>query len=374
VVDFLLFVVAAVAVIWIATRVFLRGPDLSEFDEPRIATVAGRSEASPENAAVILGLKAMANEVQAGPRRDQMTALRRIMDQGLLGAPVTADQLNVRIDAVDAGGVAAEWVLAPGADPSRRLLYLHGGGFFVGSPRSARMLTAALSRSCGVAVLAIDYRLMPENRRIDTILDSQAGYRWMLDNGPAGAGPASEVYVAGDSAGGNLALMLSAWTRDEGVRRMDAVIALSPSTDSTLANPSFRNNVASDAMLGPSLGLIAKIPATLKALLALVAGRLNPSNPIVSPLFGELGDLPPTLVHASDCEMLHDDAHRYVNRARSQGSPVEMQIWPGMVHVFQMLGHMLPEANEAMDEIARFVARTSGQGANAPAAVGTAAV
>ena len=370
--DYLLFVVIVFAVIWIATRVFLRGPDLSEFDEPRIATVGGRSEASPENAAVILGLKAMADEVKTGPRRDQMTALRRIMDQGLLGAPVTADELNVRIDAVDAGGVAAEWVLAPGADPSRRLLYIHGGGYFVGSPRSARMLTAALSRSCGVAVLAIDYRLMPEHRRIDTIMDSQTGYRWIVDNGPAGPGPASEVYVAGDSAGGNLALMLAAWARDEGLRQMDGVITLSPSTDSTLANPSFRNNVASDPMLGPSLGLIAKMPPTLKALIGLIGGRLNPTNPIVSPLFGDLSDLPPMLVQSSYCEMLHDDAHRYVNKARSQGSPVEMQIWPGMVHVFQMLGHMLPEANEAMDEIARFVERTSGQGARPAAAISSA--
>ena len=291
----------------------------------------------------------------AFPRRQQMTELRKVMDAGFLGAPVDPKVLGVELRSVNFEGIAAEWVLAPGADPSRRFLYIHGGGFFVGSPSSARMLTATFSKSCGVAVLSVDYRLMPENKRVDSITDCQQAYRWMLENGPDGPGAAKHVYVSGDSAGGNLALMLAAWTRDEAVRPMDAVVALSPSTDSTLANPSFRNNIATDPILGPSLGPIAKLPVTIKALIGFVGGRMIPRNPLVSPLFGDLSDLPPTLVQASDCEMLLDDSRRYVNKARSQGSPANLQMWPGMVHVFQMYWHLLPEGTEALDKAALFI-------------------
>ena len=355
--DFLLFTVLAVAIVWIATRIFLRAPDHSRFDEPVVPSVGSRGEASQEIGEVHRRLDDMANELQNVPRREQTETLRRIMDEGLLGAPVKAEDLGVTTNAADADGVPAEWVLAPGADTTRRLLYIHGGGFYAGSPTSARMLTAALSKLCGVAVLSIDYRLLPENRRMDSVVDCQLAYCWMLINGPERTGSADQVFVAGDSAGGNLALMLSAWARDEDVRSMDGVIAFSPSTDSTLEGKSFRVNVESDPMLGPALGPFARMPATLKALLGLLLSRVNPRNPTVSPLFGRLDNLPPTLVQASDCEMLVDDARRYVNKAVSQGSPAELQTWPGMVHVFQMFSHVLPESTEALENVAHFVAK-----------------
>ena len=355
--DFLLFTVLAVAVVWIATRILLRAPDHSSFDEPIVDSAGSRSQASAEIGEVHRLLGDMANELQDVPRREQTGALRRIMDEGLLGAPVKAEDLGVTTKAADAGGVPAEWVLAPGADATRRLLYIHGGGFYAGSPTSARMLTAALSKLCGVAVLSIDYRLLPENRRMDSVVDCQRAYRWIIDNGPDGSAVADQVFVAGDSAGGNLTLMLSAWAQDENVRSMDGVIVFSPSTDSTLEGKSFRANIATDPMLGPALGFFARMPATLKALLGLLLSRVNPRNPIVSPLFGRLDNLPPTLVQASDCEMLIDDARRYVNKAISQGSPAELQTWPGMVHVFQMFSHVLPESTEALENVAHFVAK-----------------
>ena len=181
----------------------------------------------------------------------------------------------------------------------------------------------------------------------------------ILGNRPGGPHTASEIFVAGDSAGGNLTLMLSAWARDENIRRMDAVIAFSPSTDSTLANPSILKNIETDPMLGPGLGPLARMPVALKALGALIAGQMSPRNPLMSPLFGDLSELPPTLVQASDCEMLFDDSVRYVNKARSHGSPVTLQIWPGMVHVWQMFQHVLPEAGLAIDEVAAFVQANS---------------
>ena len=357
---FLILTVLAV-IAWVIIRVFLVAPDYSRFDEPQHEPHHDLEDVSAENSEAMRLLDAMQDKLRAEPKHRRIKVLRKIFDEGFTGSPMQAGQLGVDIEAVDVNGVDGEWVVAPGASPDRRLLYLHGGAFAIGSPLSHRMITSALSKSCNVAVLAIDYRLMPEHRRKSAIADCQNAYRWILDNGPVGPNAANEIFVAGDSAGGNLTLMLSAWARDANVRRMDAVIAFSPSTDSTLANPSTVKNIGTDPLLGPGLGQLARLPLEVKTLAALLAGLMNPLNPLISPLFGDLSNLPPTLVLASDCEMLLDDSVRYVNKARSHGSPVTLQVWPGMAHVWPMFQHVLPEARQAIDEVAVFIAanRTS---------------
>lgn len=355
-IEVLAIILVSAAIVWVVTVAFLTAPDHSHFDEPQHGLHRKSAEVSSENDEVMQLINAMQDQLRGGSRRKRILRLRCIMDEGFTGSPAEAEQLGVEIIATDANGVAAEWVVAPDATHDRRLLYIHGGAFTVGSPRSHRMITAALSKVCGVAVLAIDYRLMPEHRRRAAIADCQNAYHFMLENGPSSKGTAHEVYVAGDSAGGNLTLMLSAWARDENIRRMDAVIAFSPSTDSTLANPSVIRNIETDPMLGPGLGPPARMPLPLKALAGLIAGQMNPRNPLMSPLFGDLRDLPPTLVQASDREMLFDDSLRYVNKARAQGSSVTLQIWPEMAHVWQMFQHVLPEARYAIDEVAAFIA------------------
>ena len=356
----ILVVLAVLAVIaWITIRVFLAAPDQSRFDEPQHEPHRDREDVSAENSEAKRLIEAMHDKLSVEPKYKRITVLRALMDAGFTGSPMQAGQLGVDIEAVDANGVAAEWVVAPGIPADRRLLYLHGGAFAVGSPLSHRMITSALSKSCNVAVLAIDYRLMPEHRRKAALPDCQHAYRWILENGPPGPNTANESFVSGDSAGGNLALLLSAWARDADIRRMDAVIAFSSLTDSTLANPSMVKNIKTDPMLGPGLGLPARMPVEVRTVAALIAGPMSPRNPLMSPLFGDLRNLPPTLVQASDCEMLFDDSCRYVNKARSQGSPVTLQVWPEMVHVWQMFQHVLPEARQAIDEVATFVAANS---------------
>jgi acetyl esterase/lipase len=355
-IEVLAIVLVVAAIVWVITVVFLIGPDHSQYDEPQHGLHRNRADVSAENREVLRLIGVMQDQLRGESRRTRIHRLRRIMDEGFTGSPAEAGQLGVEISATDANGVAAEWVVAPDASHDRRLLYIHGGAFAVGSPRSHRMITAALGKSCNVAVLAIDYRLMPEHRRKSAIADCQNAYRWILDNGPVGPNAANKIFVAGDSAGGNLTLMLSAWARDANIRRMDAVIAFSPSTDSTLENPSMIKNIETDPMLGPGLGPPARMPAPLKALAVLLASQMSSRNPLMSPLFGDLSDLPPTLVLASDCEMLLDDSVRYVNKARSHGSPVTLQIWPGMAHVWPMFQHVLPEARQAIDEVAAFIA------------------
>ena len=370
--DVFVILIAVAALGWAILQLFMSAPDHSRFDQPRHRLHRDPSTVSAENAEVIRLINSMQIELRGVSKRKRLYRLRKIFDEGFTGSPATAEALGVDIEAADAGGVKAEWVVAPGAETDRRLLYIHGGAFAIGSPVSHRMITAALSRSCGVAVLAIDYRLLPEHFRRAAIADCQSAYRYVIEHGPSGPRHADEIHVAGDSAGGNLALMLSAWTRDLGLRCPDGVIAFSPSTDSTLSNPSMTRNIHTDPMLGPGLGPLARLPESLRLLFSAMTGLSNPRNPRMSPLFGNLGGLPPTLVQVSDCEMLSDDTLRYVNKARLQGSPVTVQVWPGMVHVWQMFQHVLPEAAHAIAEVAAFIAANSPRQQEADLAVGPA--
>lgn len=347
----LLFLVVVVVAI---TVFHLRGPDLRQFDTPLGQRFAGTPEPSDEHDAVVASLAVNSGPIQRASRRQRLGLMREYMEH-------LSDNLDLgaSFTPVDAGGVPAEWVIAPGADPSRRVLYIHGGAFMMGSPRSHRNITNRFSEVSGAAVLAIDYRLMPEHRRMAGIQDCRSAYAWIVANGPTGPGPASRVYVAGDSAGGNLTLALIAWVRDQGLRQPDAAVALSPATDSTLSSPTLRRNMDSDAMLGPMFRGLVKIPLPLLWWFGWMQTRISPSSPLVSPVLGDLSGLPPTLVQASEAEILYGDAVRYVNRAVAAGSPAQLQSWPHMVHVWQMFYPQLTEAREAWDEIGKFIARVA---------------
>jgi monoterpene epsilon-lactone hydrolase len=251
--------------------------------------------------------------------------------------------------------VPAEWVLAPGADSAKRLLYIHGGGFIIGSPKSHRTITSKFSEITRCAVLAIDYRLLPEHKHMDSVEDCRAAYHWILDNGPDGPEPIQQLFMGGDSAGGNLVLSLTAWVRDQNLRAPEAVVALSPLTDSTFSGASINSNEATDVMLAPVLKPLKMLPRFLQSWWVVLAHRMRPSNPIVSPLLGELSNLPPILVQASEAEMLLDDARRYVYKACASGSQVKLQTWPDMVHVWQIFYPELPQAGEAWVEIEKFL-------------------
>ncbi len=348
--SFLFWLVVAVALVWAVARFYLQGPDLSAYDQPA-GVSRGGSVASPEHLAVVASLGKVPQLLKEVPRNQHLALLRDYMDNVF-----PANETGMQITATDAGGVRAEWVLAPGADPDRRLLYIHGGAYVMGSPLSHRRLTTRFSQAANAAVLAIDYRLMPESRRMAGIEDCRRAYRWMLDNGPTGAGAASAVFVAGDSAGGNLTLSLIAWVKDQqGLRAPNAAVALSPATDATLGSLSLKSNIPTDPMLGPLFGRLARVPAALLLWGGWLQTRLRPSDPVVSPVYGNLVGLPPLLVQASEAEMLRDDARRYVNKAVAAGSPVQLQTWNHMVHVWQIFHPDLPEGREAMDEIEAFL-------------------
>lgn len=353
----LLYLVFLLCAGWVFARLFLIGARMDRYDAPRSEIPLARRSASPENAEVLRLIDAFRREVGSGRITTRIAATRRLLDAGIAGTPVSPEALQVERLAVDAGGVPAEWIRVPASDPDRRLLYIHGGAFTAGSPDSHRYITAELARLASVSVLAIDYRLMPEHPRRAGITDCQTAYQWMLEHGPERVAPVTSAYVAGDSAGGNLTLVLIAWLRDARLRQADAAIALAPLTDATLSSPTMRTNVASDPFLGPSMGRVTRLPRSVLACLTLFANRMTPKNPLMSPLRGNLAGLPPTLLQVSATEMLFDDAQRYANKARAAGSPVELQVWNDMVHVWQLFFAVLPESRDALQEIAGFVRR-----------------
>jgi len=351
--DIAIAILILLLALWAIARFHLRGPDLSAFDHPTGQRFSRGATPSAEHDRVVASLGKAPQLLQGLPRSQHIPVMRRYLDEIF---PV--DDLAATFTPVDAGGVRAEWVAAPGADGARRVLYIHGGAFTMGSPRSHRRLTAKFSEITGGVVLAVDYRLMPEHRRFAGIEDCRAAYAWLLENGPQGRAPATKVWVAGDSAGGNLTLSLIAWVRDAHLRTPDAAVALSPATDGTLSSPSLRSNIASDPMLGPLFGRLVKVPRALLLWFGWLQTRINPRDPIVSPVYGDLSRLPPVLVQASEAEMLRDDARRYVNRAVAAGSPVQLQTWEHMVHVWQIYYPELAEGRDALEEIRRFLAAT----------------
>jgi len=358
-------IILALLVFWLAGWWFGHGEDLSAWDHPAEGSgqerfsrsggpSAGHGQAEDD-------IRAMGDQVRGLSQKQRLQFAREFMEQIPEGR-----EFDCEFRPVDAGGLTAEWVLAPGADPARRVLYIHGGAFIAGSPNSHRTITSRWSEVSGAAVLAIDYRLMPEHRRAAGIEDCRTAYRWILENGPDAAAPPQWLYVSGDSAGGNLSLSLAAWVRDIGLRSPDGVIGLSPLTDSTYSGLSIRRNLKTDIMLGPLFGALMKIPRPILMWLFVLENRVRPVNPVVSPIFGDLSGLPPTLIQVSESEMLLDDARRYVNKARAAGSPVRLQSWAGLLHVWHIMNPEVPEALEAFEQIAAFVRSVEASGA-APA-------
>ncbi len=339
-----LFMVAVIAAV-----VFFIRRKRSTRDEIEAPPPQQHDDARQKVLEIVQGMHAAADGLHGFAR---VKALRTYMDSMSDGLELASD-----IRSPGSGSPKGEWVMAPGAKPERRILYIHGGSWIAGSPKSHRAITDRLSRLTQACVFAIDYRLMPENRYLDGIIDCQNAYRWILDNGPDGEAKADFLVVAGDSAGGSHTLGLIAWIRDQGLQAPTAAIALSPSTELMLTSLGSRANLESDVMLGPTVKKMARIPMPLLWWGTVLGMRVLPTSPMASPLRGRLHGLPPTLIHVSESELLLENAKRYVEKARAAGSPVELETWPNMVHVWHLFTPLLPEAEEAFEHIGAFLNR-----------------
>jgi acetyl esterase/lipase len=249
---------------------------------------------------------------------------------------------RVTVTPTNAGGVPAEWVDTPGADPQRVLLYCHGGGYAAGSPASARDLVWRISETAHCRVLVLDYRLAPEHPFPAAIEDVSCAYHYLLSNGFA---PKS-IAFAGDSAGGGLALGALVKLRDDGAPMPAAACGLSPVTDLAITGATITTNRDADPMLRAD---------QLRTTAEWYLGSTPAISPYASPLYADLHGFPPTLIHAGSTEVLLDDSVRFADKLMAAHVDVELRVWPDMPHVFHGLAMFVPEAREAIAEVGRFL-------------------
>ena len=253
--------------------------------------------------------------------------------------PVASD---VALEPVDAGGVPAQWVTAPGATPERIILYLHGDGYVVGSVRSHCELASRLSTAAAARVLLIGYRLAPEHPHPAAVEDATAAYRWLLARGIS----PGRVVVAGDSAGGGLTVATLVALRDSSQPPPAAGVCISPWVDLEGIGDSLTAKAAVDPIIQVD---------GLKRMAGMYLGGLDPRTPLAAPLYAELSGLPPLLIQVGSAEMLLDDSTRLAERARKAGVDVTLEVWDDMIHVWHVFATLLPEARQAIDGIGTFV-------------------
>ena len=249
---------------------------------------------------------------------------------------------QVKCEPVSAGGVKAEWITAPNAAADRAILYLHGGGYIMGSINTHRELIARLSKAAQARMLALDYRLAPEHPFPAPVEDATASYRWMLAQGLK----PSRIAVAGDSAGGGLTVAALVAFRDAGLPMPAAGIPISPWVDLEAIGESMKTRSSQDPIVKPEM--IREIARVY------LAGQ-NPRSPLAAPLYADLHGLPPLLIHVGDAEALLDDSKRLAERAKAAGVDVTLEVWPEMPHVWHLFAHFLPEGQQAIDRAGEFV-------------------
>jgi epsilon-lactone hydrolase len=247
---------------------------------------------------------------------------------------------DIAIEQVDASGVPAYWLTAPGADPDRVLMYVHGGGYQLGSVRSHGPLAAHLGRGTGRRVFLPEYRLAPEHPFPAAVEDIQAAWRWLVT--AAGVDPAT-VVMAGDSAGGGLVLTLMHALRDAAETLPAGAVLISPFLDLTTSGASLTERAALDPIFTPDM------------IRDLATVYLNDADPRkASPLLGSQASLPPLLIQAGGAEVLLSDSERLAKAATDAGVSVTLRIAEALPHVYH--GALdTPEAAEAVRQIAEFV-------------------
>jgi len=254
---------------------------------------------------------------------------------------------DVRCEPADAGGVPAEWITTPESVHQRVIYYLHGGAYVRGSINTHRELISRLARATRARALAIEYRRAPEDPFPAAVEDSIAAYRWLVSSG---ADPARLV-MAGDSAGGGLAMATLVALRDAGDPLPAAAVCLSPWVDLEMLGESMTTRDEVDPMIHrDSLVLAAKA----------YLGDADPRTPLATPLYADLRGLPPLLIQVGTAETLLDDAARLAERARAAGVDITYEPWDDMFHVWQFCASMLPEGQEALDRIGEFVRSHTG--------------
>lgn len=280
--------------------------------------------------------------------RDQQLSIaeQRAGYEAVASAYPVAD--DVVVEPVEASGIPAEWLSSPGADADRVVLYLHGGGYTTGSLATHRDVASRVGRASSTRVLSIAYRLAPEHPYPAALDDAVAAYEWLL----AGGQEAKRVALAGDSAGGGLAATVLLALRDRGLPMPGAAALIAPWTDLAPSADTLARRLSRDALMSTDKWGEAS---------GHYVGDADPYDPLISPLYGKLHDLPPVMVQVGTADGLLEDGRAFVEKLQEAGGVAELDVYEGLIHEFQQLVPWAPETSTAMDRLGAFIARHTGR-------------
>ncbi|MBW0449182.1 alpha/beta hydrolase [Paraburkholderia phenoliruptrix] len=260
------------------------------------------------------------------------------------------------LDGAGGKSLRGEWLERTGGEPASGtpalVLYCHGGGYYFCSPRTHRSIVFGLATRANAPVFSLDYRLAPEHRFPAALDDATAAYRQLIAEGV----PPRSIVIAGDSAGGGLALSTLVALRDAGDPLPAGGLLFSPWTDLAATGASIVDNDGADPMFsGPAIAKAAKV----------YLGDMPATHPYASPVYADLRGLPPLFMMAGSTEVLLDDSRRVAAHARAAGVDCELEVWSKMPHVWPIFAPFIPEANRALDRAAEFVRHATSRGAHA---------
>ena len=273
------------------------------------------------------------------PRGLSVEETRQAYDSAGAYFPKAAD---VKLEPQTIGAARAEWSSTPGADNSRAILFLHGGGYVIGSLVSHRHLAIELGRAAGTRTLALDYRLAPEAPFPAAVDDAMSGYRFLLDQGLK----PSSIAIAGDSAGGGLTVAVLLAARDAGLAQPACGFLMSPWIDLEGHGGSMKAKAAEDPIVAET---------ELLQFAAAYVGEGNARNPLAAPLYANLSRLAPLLIHVGSAEVLLDDSIRLAGLAGAAEVPVRLEVWPEMLHVWHFFYPMLADGRRAVASAGAFI-------------------
>jgi len=271
--------------------------------------------------------------VELGERRRRMQ----------MGAERMPAPVHVSVELIDVDGVTCEWIRPAAIADGRVVVYFHGGGYAVGGLDTHRKMIGFLATATGLAALSVGYRLAPEHPYPAALEDGIQVLSWIRANRGVAA---TDLVVAGDSAGGSLAVATCLAARDNGWPMPGALVLLSPWLDLAAPEASVSDAAIDDPIVSR---------ANLHELRDWYVGDADPTAPLVSPLRADLAGLPPTLIHVGQRELLCADAVRFGDRLRADGVDALCEVWDGMVHVWHFFAGLAPEADAAMRSIAEWL-------------------
>ena len=268
---------------------------------------------------------------------------RQHMEKSTARLPISMRGINLTSESIPgpAGPIPVEWLSSGRADRRRVLVYLHGGAYIMGSPRTHRMITTALARMTGMRVLVPDFRLAPENPVPSGVDDAVAVYTWLLAQGY----DAANIALVGESSGGGQCFATAIALRDKGFPAPVCIAAFSPWLDLTMSGDSVKTNAKRERMLPVERA---------KEVVGYYIGEGDPTDPITSPLFDD-GPMPPALIQVSRAEILLDDSIRMAKRLEKSGSDVILEQWENTPHAWQFFGAYIPEAKDALQKATTYL-------------------